>query len=332
MRFRKTSSIGKLPIFDIRLTSTHKFLIGVILVLLFLKVVIWSRNELRKYKSSSTDTIHIVMCYDVGEYNLGMKALVNSVLKNTRQSHRLYFHFIAKEQDKEKASKYISDLSSKFRTTKFDVTMFHHWPQKENLFPGTNRFKNILNLSRIYLVDLFPQIEKIISMDTDMILNEDIARLWDESDTTRFGIAAPRSDTAKIIGSYLHKESVNILKGRVNFDPQETVFGCGLFVTNLSYWRQNNIVQRIEDLLMLNNKTSFIENQTLKKSLINLVFHKNFFILKPHWNANTCSTKEQEESFVIHFSGFQGKPWDSLSVCSTEIRNLWFSYFFSNTA
>lgn len=73
--------------------------------------------------------------------------------------------------------------------------------------------------------------------------------------------------------------------------------------------------------------------KTLKKTLLNIIFNKDKSRLPTNWNAGNCfMAREEATQFkILHFSGFDGKPWDNRSNCYEDVRALWNHYFLSHS-
>jgi len=269
----------------------------------------------------------------VGEYNVGMKALLNSVISNTENPNRLNFHFITLEEHLMQLKEFLSELRRVHEGLKFDYGVWGLWGEVQHFYPDKNRFKNSLNLARIYMPRLFPQLEKVISLDTDMVLNADVAELWDTADLISKPIAAAAS--ASPIGRYVHQDhplfTDSSFFGNIpNFDFDQPTFSCGIFVANLTEWKRLDFVGRIHRVLTEHSASPVLTDTTLKKTLINIVFHQNWFPVDPVWNGGSCqlSLRDAVREKMLHFSGsLMSKPWDPLSQCTKDVRRLWFKYY-----
>eukprot|EP01103_Thecamoeba_quadrilineata_P013230 TRINITY_DN3607_c0_g1_i1.p1 TRINITY_DN3607_c0_g1~~TRINITY_DN3607_c0_g1_i1.p1 ORF type:complete len:337 (+),score=43.74 TRINITY_DN3607_c0_g1_i1:51-1061(+) len=270
--------------------------------------------------------VHVTMPYDLGEYNVGMKALINSILKNTLDPHKLFFHFLVEPSSAQKAFFFMSDLEH-LQGAPVEASVWTGWEQKKHLYPGGSRFGNSLNVGRIYLVDLFPRVRKIISLDTDQVVLGDLADLWRGADLAQYAIGSTRGEKAKKLRYYVRLENPAIANSTLDLD--ETVFGGGLFVANLTSWRERNLIGKIEEWCAIHARDPVMADRTLKKTLLNLVFNKNFFQLEDHWNSGNCMSEAAtlQKTKILHFAGFDGKPWDLLSNCPAQTRELWEEYF-----
>jgi len=334
-------------------------------------------NNIIFKRTSLVDAIHVVLPFDVGEYNRGMKALIGSIVNNTVESHRLFFHFIAEPSKALAASRFVSELQLYLpKGALCDLSIFYYWESVKHLYSSSfsigevdrsnreiengknttsnlsisgTRFGNPLNVARIYLELLFPSLEKVISLDTDQIVLGDIAEL-NSIDLSKLPIASTRSEKAQPLSFYLNERHTKLkeLVDRGELDLSERVIGGGLFVANLTTWRKESLASKIEIWCRIHSEEPLLAQKTLKKTLLNLVFNRRVLILDDSWNSGDCTTTSelfrsspptqntpsntQRTDYglsvkILHFAGFNGKPWDSLSVCSVVIKNLWNSYF-----
>jgi len=191
-------------------------------------------------KRRSVDTVHIVLCFDTGAYNLGMKAMINSIIMNTLEPQRLYFHFIVDKQHHYHAAYFVSELKLLWPQLRFDYRVWKFWETVlSSGFPANSRFSNSLNIARIYLQILFPRLQKIISLDTDELVLGDIVKLWDDVSLEDHSIAAPWANDATSLFHYVVPD--NMIIRAMNLNLSVPVFGAGLFIANLTRWRTRNV-------------------------------------------------------------------------------------------
>lgn len=191
-------------------------------------------------KNVPNNVVHIVLCFDTGSYNLGMKAMINSLIMNTETPSRLAFHFIVKPEDNYPAAYFVAELEQRWPDLYFDHRIWRHWERVLSAgYPSNSRFSNSLNIARIYLGILFPRLHKVISMDTDQLVLGDIVQLWDNANVENQSIAAPWQSNGTSLLHYVNTQHPVIQASNLEFSSP--IFGAGLFVANLTRWRAKRI-------------------------------------------------------------------------------------------
>lgn len=255
---------------------------------------------------------------------------MNSITANTNA--QLNFHLIVQPEDETSVQIFIDEANGKFAHASFDYATFTFWEEVRHLYRDNTRFGNSLNVARIYLEKLFPNVEKVISLDTDIVVNADLQELWEEADVREVGIAAPCSGNGWHLGHYLRWYDNPILNSS-DVDMSRKVFGGGLFVANLTTWRDMQIAEQIEMWGEIQAQKPVIQ-KTLKKMLLNMIFNRHYLRLSWRWNAGNClsirTLADARSQSVIHFSGKAGKPWSDTEEgadCTLEMKQFWREYF-----
>ena len=157
------------------------------------------------------------------------------------------------------------------------------------------------------------EVTKAIYLDVDMIVLEDISKLW-HTDIGNSMIAAV-SDRSQIVSSPWggiknYKE--------LGLDPLSGYFNSGLFVLRPQMWREQNISKKVfqcaeENLEYIN----FADQYSL-----NVVFNNCWHQLDKRWN---CYAQNDEESpYLIHFTGT--KPIYRGYQFNEAYKNIFFDY------
>ncbi|KAJ0638207.1 putative polygalacturonate 4-alpha-galacturonosyltransferase [Helianthus annuus] len=205
-------------------------------------------------------TVHIAMTLD-SEYLRGSIAAVHSVLRHTSCPENIVFHFIAAEFDPASPRVLTRLVRNIFTSLNFKVYIFRE-DSVINLISSSIRvaLENPLNYARNYLGDILdPNINRVIYLDTDVVLVDDVKKLWN----------IPLSHT-RVIGApeYCHANFTNYFTTTFWSDPvlTRTAFGSsdktkskgkgksknpcyfntGVMVMDLKKWRLGNYRSKIE--------------------------------------------------------------------------------------
>lgn len=144
---------------------------------------------------------------------------------------------------------------------------------------------------RIFMASMFPQIDKVLYLDPDMIFLRDVDSLINYK--TKAPIAAYIEDDFQSLCLEIYgKEDV-------------VYFSDGVFIADLNYWRENDLQSKMIDFAKTRN-TRFVDQDA-----VNFVMHE---LVEPlPVNFNFCADKAElyytvTNPMIVHFSG-PTKPW-----------------------
>lgn len=151
---------------------------------------------------------------------------------------------------------------------------------------------------RIFIPSLFPQYDKIIYLDCDIILNEDISKLYN----VRLGrniVAAVHEEAMssfECFGAY-SEEFLGV--------PRMQYFNSGLLVINTAEYRKEKIETRFIEL-MLAHKFEVAPDQ----DYLNVLLQGRTKLVDVGWNKTPIPDKEFPEKDVklVHYK-LNFKPW-----------------------
>ncbi|XP_065860410.1 probable galacturonosyltransferase-like 7 [Euphorbia lathyris] len=271
--------------------------------------------------------VHVAITLDV-EYLRGSIAAVHSILQHSLCPESVFFHFLVSETNLEFL------VRSTFPQLKFKVYYFN--PKiVRNLISTSVRqaLEQPLNYARNYLADLLePCVRRVIYFDSDLVVVDDIAKLW----TTNLGsrtIGAPEychaNFTKYFMASFWSNEKFSgTFTGR-----KPCYFNTGVMVIDLVKWRRVGYTKRIERWMEIQKIDRIYELGSLPPFL--LVFAGNVAPIEHRWNQHglggdnirgSCRDLHPGPVSLLHWSG-SGKPWlriDSKQPCPLDA--LWAPY------
>ncbi|XP_021731187.1 probable galacturonosyltransferase-like 8 [Chenopodium quinoa] len=281
--------------------------------------------------------VHVAMTLDY-EYLRGSIAAVHSVLKHSSCPENIFFHFIAAEFDSLSPRVLSQLVRSTFPSLNFKVYIFRE-DSVINLISSSIRvaLENPLNYARNYLGDILdPCVNRVIYLDSDLILVDDIYKLWNTSLSSSHIIGAPE---------YCHANFTTYFTNTFWSDPNHktTAFGSttrkpcyfntGVMVMDLHQWRVGNYRSKIESWMEIQKKTRIYELGSLPPFL--LVFGGRIEPIDHRWNQHglggdnvrgSCRSLHPGPVSLLHWSG-KGKPWvrlDGKKPCPLD--HLWEPY------
>ena len=153
--------------------------------------------------------------------------------------------------------------------------------------------------TRLFLTDIVPrQIERLIFIDSDMMVRADIAPLYD-IDLEGFPIAAA-SDPYRT-GFQTGRD----LKPKRYYSTTDLFFNAGLLVLDTRKVAGIDIVGRIMELLSPEEVAGLYYDQ----DILNIVFRNDWKVLDKLWNLqNPLPAHEVLDPYVVHYTGIH-KPW-----------------------
>ncbi|WP_104578640.1 glycosyltransferase [Helicobacter felis] len=172
-------------------------------------------------------------------------------------------------------------------------------------------------LCRLLLSSLFPQYEKIISVDVDTVFMGDISpAFFILDDKPECHLAMPKDvgpDEFDTLDAYI-TYTKGYYKGRgveINFTHEEwqkhyQAYATGFMVTHLDRWRTQNLEQACIDLLKTRGESLFLP----ELGIVNILFYDQILELPRCY----CASFEHHSDFcatqrvvMLHF--FRPKPW-----------------------
>lgn len=173
---------------------------------------------------------------------------------------------------------------------------------KEMLEPVKDRLPEMFYFSlaayfRFFIETSFPQYDKAIYLDCDVILLNDIAKLYDTDLGDNLVAAAYEQNTDR---SPLFTNYVEDIIGI----PYYTYFNSGVMVMNLKAFREFKVRDRFIDMLTTYNFDSLAPDQ----EYLNVICHGRVKYLPTGWNKHSFPEAPEGDLNLCHFA-LSNKPW-----------------------
>ena len=270
--------------------------------------------------------------------------LFNSVITNSSKKSDLKFYILTDKISGDLP--YIpNDLSNNLiiKETFFD----NNWKIlledfNDKFYKGSNWCKHDMNFARFLFFKHFPEVDRVIYLDWDMVVISDIFELENEFnkkdkmivattglDTVRTNIftddfrsrISPQNAIMKIktnidIPKYkLISDSLDInLKDVLNVKG----FNAGFYIVSNNHFQEKYLINLIRKLIKIQTKFNCFNFGT--QVVMNLMHLRNRIFVDKKWN-NLPNNKNMNEINIVHYNGLD-KPWN----IKKEINNLWYSY------
>ncbi|PON46546.1 Glycosyl transferase [Parasponia andersonii] len=288
----------------------------------------------RMASSCDPSLVHVAMTLD-REYLRGSIAAVHSVLKHASCPNNVFFHFIAAEFDRASPRVLSQLVRSTFPSLRFKVYIFRE-DTVINLISSSIReaLENPLNYARNYLGDILdPSVDRVIYLDSDVVVVDDIHKLWSTTLSGTRVIGAPEYCHANFTKYFTDGFWSDPVLARVFGSRRPCYFNTGVMVMDLVRWREGNYRKRIENWMEVQRKKRIYDLGSLPPFL--LVFAGNVEAIDHRWNQHglggdnvrgSCRSLHPGPVSLLHWSG-KGKPWvrlDEGKPCPLD--SLWEPY------
>jgi len=304
-------------------------------------------SDTDQQRMCDSSSVHIAMTLDVA-YLRGSMAAVFSILKHSSCPENVIFHFLAGD----KAAELRSLIFSTFPFLRFKVYHFDEELVKSRISPSVRlALEHPLNYARSYLADILePCVERVIYLDSDLIVVDDIVKLWGTRLGSGSAIGAPEychtNFTKYFTDSFWNNKAFTKVfdHGRKQQQQQQQqqqqkkksklcYFNTGVMVMNLVKWREQNYRSKIESWMERQKESRIYELGSLPPFL--LLFAGDVEPIDHRWNQHglggdnlegRCRALHPGPVSLLHWSG-KGKPWirlDARNPCPVD--HLWAPY------
>ncbi|NDJ17811.1 glycosyltransferase family 8 protein [Myxacorys almedinensis] len=185
---------------------------------------------------------------------------------------------------------------------------------------------------RLLLPEIIPdRYQKVIYLDTDVILLEDIAKLWNLDLGEYYMLAAMDAANQKM-DRLTHLKHLDL--DAMGVSREDKYLQSGVLLIDLNKWRADQISDKLLDFI-----ANHLELPYPDMDALNFVLAGKWGELDPRWNQipvvhsfasweSSPYTQEQLDNtanrpFIIHY-GSKPKPWDQ--SCTHPQQSLWYDY------
>lgn len=272
--------------------------------------------------------LDVIVCPDRHQF-VGALALMRSAEVNTRNPGRLSFHLLT---GKGESADLLACLRRAFPDPAFryEVEEFVPTPVLERYIRvAEGGLCNVpyrsaaLNCSRFYLAEAFPELDKVVYLDADIIVQGDLDDLDREATLDRHDLAAvPEEEWG------LFLEDAPQLRG---VDFRKPGFNAGVFVTRLRRWRELGVGAQTETWMSAWSDVREARGEDLfyfgSQAILNLIFREKTEWLSKRWNVASLGyihdipAADLDGAGILHWSCSR-KPWKP----NGRYKELWEKY------
>ena len=241
------------------------------------------------------DVLPIFFAVDDG-YIPFLAVSLQSLIDNSSEEHYYLIKILytnKSEENKEKIKKYEKEnLSIEFVDLNYYIEKI-----KDKLY--TRDYYSKTTYFRLFIPNLYPQYNKALYLDSDIVLLEDVYDLYNIDMGDNLVAAAP-DDVIQTIDVF--KEYVEKVVGVASY---ENYFNAGVLLMNLDELRKFNFQEKFIYLL---DKIKFSVAQD--QDYLNRLCKGRVKIIDPNWNRMPIATEKANDGDIklIHYN-LAYKPW-----------------------
>ena len=236
----------------------------------------------------NTDNISIVLSTD-NNYAPYAAATIASICDNTKSFCKIY---ILDGGISEVNKNRISELKTYFDNLSVSFIIIDTERYFKN-FQVKIKHITISTYYRFLIGDLFPDIDKILYLDADIIANKDVKQLYDiDLQEYIIGAVKDRGNT----------EYINKLKENVNINYSHNYFNAGVLLIDLKKWREKFVTKKLFEIEKEYRGNLLCNDQ----DVLNKYFENNYLVLETKYNAWFYSDKNV---ILRHYYSIP-KPWE----------------------
>jgi lipopolysaccharide biosynthesis glycosyltransferase len=234
------------------------------------------------------ETIHLAVAVN-DNYAPHLAVMLTSIQMNHASNHSFCFYILdggnLSSESKHKLLKSLDRFNQTIYFLEMDSTLFSNCVVQS--------YFSIEAYYRLSIPDLLDEsIHKVIYLDSDIILNRDIAYLW-ETDVSNHCVGAVYDKFA-----YYRCKDLSI-------PPEHGYFNSGVLLINMDKWRENKISKKaFEYLDQQGSDLEYPDQDTL-----NVLLHDKWLKLSEEWNSMSIDLYHSAaKPSLIHFVS-DNKPW-----------------------
>lgn len=264
-----------------------------------------------KTKSGVIDNVHI--CFSINDkYAQHCCVTIASILNNCSKDIFINFYVIYNSLSNENKKKICRVAETDISSIKF---IFVNRDEFINLPIKSDSYFTIENYFRLKIPSLFNNLDKIIYLDSDILVLGDVKELWD-IDLNKNYLACCEDSIAT--------SEKKRLSEFIDFSDEYKYYNSGVLLINCAKWREDSVEQHLFEVLNKYYDQIYIVDQ----DALNCYLNKNIKYLDSAWNFQLHpevkhNQPELKNIKIIHFVS-RYKPWkDHLEE---KYSALYFSY------
>lgn len=222
---------------------------------------------------------------------------VSSLIRNAAKDRRYHIHILCTTIPETAQAKLLALANDRFGITFENVEGY--LDSIADRLP-TRHYYTKTTYYRLFIPEMFPQYEKAIYLDSDTVVEGDIAALYDQDPGDCYVAACHEQAMVQVdpFGSYVEK---------VLGVSRHNYFNAGVMLMNCGRFREGKALERFADLL---NTYHFVVTQD--EDYLNLICKDHVRFLDQRWNTELTEgltyPYDEREAHILHYI-MVNKPW-----------------------
>ncbi|KAL9331827.1 hypothetical protein ACSQ67_001437 [Phaseolus vulgaris] len=260
---------------------------------------------------------------------LACAVVVNSTISNAKKQGKLVFHVVTNSVNLPAIWMWFLLNPPGKATVHVQSIENFEWLLKYNTFKERSssdpRYTSELNYLRFYLPDIFPTLNKVLLFDHDVVVQQDLSRLWNvnmkEKVIAAVGTCQEGETSFHRMDTFLNFSDPFIAN---RFDVNACTWAFGMNLFDLQQWRRQNLTALYHSYLQMGFKRQLWSTGSLPLGW--LTFYNKSMILDRRWQIlglgydSNVDKNQIERAAVIHFDGIR-KPW--LEIAMGRYKSYW---------
>ena len=219
---------------------------------------------------------------------------LNSIVKNTNSRNTLEIHILYTELS-QRSFDLLREFQSKRVSVQFDDCSDYLRAITDRL--PIRDYYSKTTYYRLFIADMFPELDKVLYLDSDIIVLGDVADLY-HHDIGDNILGASVDRVMKLPECKLYAEKA------LGIDAN-AYFNAGVLIINTKEFRHYEILEKFISMLSF---VTFVVAQD--QDYLNVICKDHVKIIKGVWDVETCVPVEFDESEfrIIHYN-MANKPW-----------------------
>ena len=265
------------------------------------------KNKASK-KSTKSETINIIFA-STDNYIKYMDVAITSLIENASKDYNYcitILHNGLSERNRTMLKKHeTSNVKIEFRDVEKEISNLREALPDANIF-------SIATFYRLFIENMFPNLNKAIYLDGDIIVAGDISKLYNmELDNNLIGAV---NEQMCFLNPFMTQYTIEV----DGIDPHK-FFNAGVMLLDLSKIREFQLRKKFENMLRdYNFKTPMNDQEYL-----NIICRNRIKLLPNGWNKEWVESCPLEGPLHIRHYALSTKPWKSKDVPDGD---LWWTY------
>ncbi|MBQ7126229.1 Stealth CR1 domain-containing protein [bacterium] len=287
---------------------------------LFPKVQDWEKVDNFQIKPAFKENYQTVVFSFNNDYCKYFSVALQSLIKHA--DYRQNYDLIILTSGIDKVNK---DLILKKLPSNFSIRFFNMTDIIVKNFPGISlsnkKYWSIEIYYRIFIPFIMQNYKKVLYLDTDVIVNENLNELFD-IDFDNNELLAVKDTTSQVLSYEIYKERKEHIENTLKLNEPKNYFNSGMLLFNISSINLNNYYERLREAIKIKNLLY------PDQDILNMIFENKTKLISSSWNY-CCGellfnndfieqiTEEYKDDFlnaqnypkIIHYTSPR-KPWN----------------------